>query len=475
MRNVHVVNNQSKKRLKYAGVLMLVVFILMLMVVIVAGVDRSQTKIENIEAVQGQVEEVVKDENNNYRIKLDGEYYYIQSVVGKHIEDEEIALLQGQQATLYVLSTSVSGESLVGIESAVYNLDQKESIDLILQDSLANLIATSVLAGAFLVCAVAFFAMIPRAREYIRGDVFKLINQLPRNPSKIYAPYLKGFGWAGLTESILSIVLLVYLIGDIYNTAFYVILGIFLAVMLAMIISYLLIMPKLKAKESKEFVKYFSYDFSQKNEEERSSLVMDYGNMLCFNMEEEGLHYKQEYGVEVIYESVKSMGKLNDLQLQEFKENLRNAMQKADEEEEQTTKKKKNKKDYFEYAKGSSLLEDTVIKYNEVRFTTQVCYRPTTNLMSIFIVSHFLELEYPTLKNDLFLEVTDDALYFIKKYNVRVEGLDYCIENCEKLIKEHCKGGVKYFEYSDSGEKELFTERVKLFKSKEELRQEKEG
>ena len=161
MRNVHVVNNQSKKGLKYAGVLMLVVFILMLMVVIVAGVDRSQTKIENIEAVQGQVEEVVKDENNNYRIKLDGEYYYIQSVVGKHIEDEEIALLQGQQATLYVLSTSVSGESLVGIESAVYNLDQKESIDLILQDSLANLIATSVLAGLFLVCAVAFFAMIP--------------------------------------------------------------------------------------------------------------------------------------------------------------------------------------------------------------------------------------------------------------------------------------------------------------------------
>ena len=288
MRNVHVVNNQSKKGLKYAGVLMLVVFILMLMVVIVAGVDRSQTKIENIEAVQGQVEEVAKDESNSYKIKLDGKYYYIQSVVGKHIEDEEIALLQGQQATLYVLSTSVSGESLVGIESAVYNLDQKESIDLILQDSLANLIATSVLAGLFLVCAVAFFAMIPRAREYIRGDVFKLINQLPRNPSKIYAPYLKGFGWAGLTESILSIVLLVYLVGDIYNTAFYVILGIFLAVMLAMIISYLLIMPKLKAKESKEFVKYFSYDFSQKNEEERSSLVMDYGNMLCFNMEEEG-------------------------------------------------------------------------------------------------------------------------------------------------------------------------------------------
>ena len=120
-------------------------------------------------------------------------------------------------------------------------------------------------------------------------------------------------------------------------------------------------------------------------------------------------------------------------------------------------------KEMNEHPKEMPLEEGALLEYSSLNLVTRAVFRSSNEPIKLYICSRLGE-SLPNLSNDIFLEFDHDLYYFLKKYDVKVDGLDRCIEKRSEYMEKYCKGKIRFLEVTDNGEQELFAENKKTNK-----------
>lgn len=104
--------------------------------------------------------------------------------------------------------------------------------------------------------------------------------------------------------------------------------------------------------------------------------------------------------------------------------------------------------DEFDNPDARSILFEYVLPYEKLNFVAIPKYRKHANMFGVIIKSRLDGAEsYPNeISIDIHFLLDSNLLTTLRKFNIEVEGLDYILNNVEKLMKENCpkaKSGLK--------------------------------
>ena len=432
MRNVTVIENRKRKNFRQLFITLAVASIGFLAIFIMVSVMYTGFDYNNVTQIEGIASEVTSQEESYTFLMDDGESYSLNSIVAGKVDAEEISTLQEQNITLYIMDDEV-----IGFESDSYTLAGEEGFRLIKDNYKVSMIIIGVLAGLLLLGTIASLIKFLTEKKMVRGDVFKLINTRQLAMSQVRKQYIKFAMMPLILALIFLIPMVIY--SEPIGTMFYIFLGIFLACLVSGIVVSAIILPFINKREIEEFDKALNFDDLDESKE-HNRFIMDVGNYLPFELKEEGILYREEFEADFLIESLKNDKALAGQDLLKVRSDLLREIKSHPKDENDST-----------------LKEDTFIKYNELNLVTKVVFRSSNEPIKIFVCSQFDESQYPTLRNDLFFEFDEDLYYFIKKYNIKVVGLERCLQKRREYMEKYSKGKVKYFDVTDNGEVELFT------------------
>ena len=425
MRNVTVIENHKRKKFRQLFITLAVATIGFLAIFIMVCVLSANLNYNNVTEVQGESIEIVSQEES-YIFKVGEDEYNLNSVVAGKVDDEQILLLQGENVTLYVMDNEV-----IGFDSGIYSLSGEEGFQLIQDNYKVSMIIIGVLTGVLLIGTIFSLVKFLIEKKMVRGDVFKIINTRPIPLSAVRKQYIKF----AIVPLIMALVFLIPMViySEPIGTLFYVFLGVFLACCVSGVVVMLIILPFIRKREIEEFDK--ALDFVIDESKEHNPYVMDVGNYLSFKIQEDGLLYHQEFEADFIIETFKNEGTLEGQDIIQLKSELLKEIKSHNKDED-----------------DSKLEEGTLIKFEELNLITKVVFRPGNEPMKIFVCSSLKDEQFPSLKNDLYLELDEDLYYYIKKYNIKVLGLERCLAKRREYMEKFSKGKIKYFDITDDSE-----------------------
>lgn len=470
MRNVVAVPNQKRHTHKILAILLGIIFVLMTAVLVIFSVNTLSLKVEDVQEVYGTITDVRKRQSA-YILTMEGEEYRLLPVVAGEADEDLIQAIIGQSATLYIYPQGEDGD-ILGFSTSVYSIEKEQGVKLLKDNAVIGCCIFGVITIISLAFEIFYLVKFLKEKDIVRGDVFKLMNTRQLIISQPRQHYLKLSMLPLIFALVFMVPMCIY--SETESALFYVFLGLFLGCVLGCIILMLSFLPVIRKKEIEMADKALETLSSEENfNAEHNNIVMDVGNLLAYTVEENGLRYREENEVDFIVNAIK-----NDLPegegIEEYRAMIREGIRERKNSPPEQSKKARRKAD-VNYAEGSTLVEETFLPYEELNLTTKVCFRHANDLMDIFICSNLKEEQFPTLKNDIFLELTYDLYHYIKKYNIKVEGLDYCLENRKTLMEKYCKcfsSGKEfvYVEFSDDGEEQLFKENKEKIKNKKNLK-----
>lgn len=433
MRNVTVIANNKRKKYRQLFITLLVSTIGFLAIFIMVCVLSANLNFQDVSQVQGTVQEVSEQEDS-YAFSINDSEYTLNSVVAGKIDGQQIISLQGQDVSLYILDNKV-----IGFVSDGYSLSGEEGFQILQDNYNISMITIGVLTAVLLLGTIISLILFLREKKEVRGDVFKLINERQLPIPQVRRQYLKYAVMPILLALVFLIPMAIY--SEPIGTMFYVFLGIFTACLLSGIILSAIFMPYIKKREIELFDKALAFEDEK---EEYNPYVMDMGNYLPFKLQENGLMYKSEFEADYLIETFKNEEAFKGEDLIQLRGEILKEINQQPHQE------------------GESLLDEgSIIKYDELNLSTKVVFRSANEPIKIFVCSNLDDAQYPTLNNDLYLELDENLYYYIKKYNIAVNGLEKCLKNRKQYMEMYCKGKIKYFDITDEDEIELFTKKSK--------------
>lgn len=432
MRNVTVIENHKRKNFRQLFITLAVATLGFLAIFIMVSVISNNLNYKNVTEVQGIISEVVNQEDSYNFIMDNSDEYILNSIVSGKVDDEKISLLQGQNATIYIMNNEI-----IGFTSDVYTIDGQEGFQIIKDNYRISMIIIGVLAGVLLLSTI--FAMVKflLEKKLIRGDIFKLINNRQVAISQIRKQYFKF----AIIPFILMIICLIPMViySNPIGVLFYVFLGIFWLCFISGFVLSLILLPFIKKREIDAFDNALDFNKIMDIDKEHNPYIMDVGNYLTFKIQEDGLLYRSEFEADFIIETFKNDGVFEGQDIIQVRSDLLKEIKSQPRDES-----------------GSMLVENCKIKFSELNLTTKVVFRSANEPIKIFVCSKFNENQYPSLKNDLYFEFDEDLYFYIKKYSIKVEGLEKCLKNRKEYMDKYCKGKIRYVDITENSEIELF-------------------
>ena len=458
MRNVVAIPNQKRHGHKILAILLSILSILMIAVCVIYSVYTLSLKVEDVQEVNGTITDVQRRQSA-YIITMGGEEYRLLPVVAGEADEDLLQAIIGQSATLYIYPQGEDGD-ILGFSTAIYSIEKEQGVKLVKDNAIIGCSVFGIITIILLAFEIFYLVKFLKEKDIVRGDVFKLMNTRQLMISQPRQHFLRLSMLPLIFALVFMVPMCIYI--ETESVLFFVFLGLFLSCFLGCLILMFSLLPAIRKKEIEMTDKALATLSSEENfNAEHSNIVMDVGNFLAYSVEEDGLRYREENEVDFIINTIK-----NDLpegeDIEEYRAMIREDIRESKNSPPEQNKKGRKKAE-VNYAEGSTLVEETLLPYDQLKLTTKVCFRHANELMDIFICSNLKEEQFPTLKNDIFLELTYDLYYYLKKYNIKVEGLDYCLENRKALMEKYCKcftGGKEfaYVEFSEDGERQLFKE-----------------
>ncbi len=454
MRNVLLVPNYKRKNHMQALAIVGVLFVLLVILFIFVMLNFFGNDISYVSEVRGMVEKVEQNDDDRYLITLEqGDEYCLDLSVSEHVEESEIQNIVGQEAVLYLYDYT-SDNDIIGFSTSVYSIDLETGYNYLVNSDRAVCIVIGVFTGVMLIVFVVEILLFARTKKQVRGDVFKLMNETTKGIVTT-SPFRKKMMQFMCIPLVLALFLLIPLFTyiGINLTVTFVCLGVFLACVIGLIIALIIMLPNI---QKREFELYSGLLDGLENlpEKEYSDIVMDVGNMFSFKLTEEGLLYNKINEVDFIINNL-----YQDLP-NEDKEAIRAELMS----ELQELPPDGRNKHGIDYTEGSELEDGALLKYDELNLDTKVCFRTMNLPIAIFITSNLSEEQFPSMRNDIFLELSEDLYYYLKKFNIHVSGLEKVLKNKMEYMKKYCGSVYKgdrntYVEITDDGEKVLFEDK----------------
>ena len=454
MRNVLLVPNLKRRGYKQGLIASVVVLAIFLVFFVFVMLNYFDNNIENVRELSGTVTSVRQNQDDEYLITLEGgREYRLVGVVSSHVEESDIQNIVGQDAVLY-LYYFTSDYDVIGFSTSVYSVDKETGYSYVLNNDRPGCIVVGVITGIMLLVLIAEIILFAKSKKQVRGDVFKLMNENTKGIVTT-SPFRKKMMQFMCIPLVLALFLLIPLFTyiEINLTVTFVCLGVFLACVIGLIIALIIMLPNI---QKREFELYSGLLDGLENlpEKEYSDIVMDVGNMFSFKLTEEGLLYNKINEVDFIINNL-----YQDLP-NEDKEAIRAELMS----ELQELPPDGRNKHGIDYTEGSELEDGALLKYDELNLDTKVCFRTMNLPIAIFITSNLSEEQFPSMRNDIFLELSEDLYYYLKKFNIHVSGLEKVLKNKMEYMKKYCGSVYKgdrntYVEITDDGEKVLFEDK----------------
>lgn len=460
MRNILLVPNLRRKAHKQAVISLALVFAIFFAMFIFLLVDYFKNDIEKVSEVSGTVINIEQNKDGEYFLTLNGKgEYRLVGAVSSHVDETKIEKLSGEDVVLY-LYYFTSDNDIIGFSSSVYSIDKETAFNFVLENYMSGCIFLGTITAIFLAGLIAETVIFAKSKKEVRGDVFKLMNENTKGIvtiSPIRKNILKLMGIPLILALFLLIPICIY--SEKNLLVLYICLGLCLACIVATIVALIVMLPKIQRREF-EYYSNLLDGLRNLPEKDYSDIVMDVGNMLAFQINEDGLLYNEINEADFIINNF--YGDLPN----EDKELLRNEILTEIKQSKQNPMAKKKKDKYeINYAEQSSLADGTLIKYSELNLSTKVCFRVTNLPIAIFVTSNLTEEQYPTMQNDIFLELSEELYYYLKKYDIHVSGLEKVLSHKMEYMKKYCgnvyKGKICYVEITDDDEKVLFNKEKK--------------
>lgn len=426
MKNTTEIPYVKSGNLKITSIILTVIAIVFSIVVIIISLVITKNLSGEVHVVEVSVKEITHNDDTHKLVADDGQEYMISSLNDKIEWDSYV----GKTVTLVIPFEQFSGDpwilGLVDGEETV--IDYNETIAERKSENTIVVSVFSAVIGLLLIGAVVcylFYRKTPKTRAQSIDDcVWQVFaSNLPKSPKR------NKFGviilvWAVI---ILAFCILMAFFGDKIESDFYggliaggfcsfFALGLFLELFLAFYV-----LPKDEIRFYKENYPFNADDVShcitkktlrkflnEKNKAERIAHpdnFPDYGNGLATTFQENGLYlYYEEYDNEMETQTSGVFEEYDDA----------NATNKI-----------------FEYT----------IPYEKLHLVAIPKYRKYANMFGIIIKSRLDENEsYPEdIQFDIHFLLDSNLLTTLKKFNVEVEGLDYLLNNVDKLMQENCK------------------------------------
>ena len=454
MRNVLLVPNLKRRGYKQGLIASVVVLAIFLVFFVFVMLNYFDNNIENVRELSGTVTSVRQNQDDEYLITLEGgREYRLVGVVSSHVEESDIQNIVGQDAVLY-LYYFTSDYDVIGFSTSVYSVDKETGYSYVLNNDRPGCIVVGVITGIMLLVLIAEIILFAKSKKQVRGDVFKLMNETTKGIVTT-SPFRKKMMQFMCIPLVLALFLLIPLFTyiEINLTVTFVCLGVFLACVIGLIIALIIMLPNI---QKREFELYSGLLDGLENlpEKEYSDIVMDVGNMFSFKLTEEGLLYNKINEVDFIINNF-----YQDLP-NEDKEAIRAELMT----ELQELPPEGRNKHGIDYTEGSELEDGALLKYDELNLNSKVCFRTMNLPIAIFITSNLSEEQFPSIRNDIFLELSEDLYYYLKKFNIHVSGLEKVLKNKMEYMKKYCGSVYKgdrntYVEITDEGEKVLFEDK----------------
>ncbi len=455
MRNVLLVPNKKRSDLKQGFFISLFLVVLCIVAFVICMTSYFSKNIDKVQEIIGVVSEVNKEDNGRFSIILNDREYCLVSVVSDYADEEDIAKLVGQDVVLYQYHIT-SDSDVIGFNSSVFSIDKETGFNYILSDNRAGCIVIGCFLGFMIAFCITVFVLFKKEKREVRGDVFKLMNETTKGIVTT-SPFRKKMMKLMCIPLLLALLLIIPLFTyiEINLTVTFVCLGVFLACVIGLIIALIIMLPNIQKREFDYYAELLD-GLENLPEKEYSDIVMDVGNMFSFKLTEEGLLYNKLNEVDFIIQNFYS--NLPD----DEKESIRAELISAIREAKNTPAPKK--KNIIDYVEGSELTDETLLKYGELNLNTKVCFRKMNLPIAIFITSNLSEEQFPSMRNDIFLELSEDLYYYLKKFNIHVSGLEKVLKNKMEYMKKYCKSVFKgdkntYIEVTDEGERMLFEDK----------------
>lgn len=436
MKNIQAVENSKRRFYRQLFVTLTVAVVGFLAILILVCALSAGVKQEKVVQVSGQVVEVTEREDS-FAILLDQEREYnVNAIVAGELDGEQLLALQGENLTLYILSDEV-----IGFSGAGYGFSEADGLKLIKDNYQISAIIIGVLFGVLLAFDIFALVKFLTSKKMVRADTFKLINTRFIPVSIIRKQYLKY----PIPLLLMALVFLVPMImfSDPIGVAFWVFFGIFLLCLVSGVVLCALLLPIIKKKEIEAFTRGLDMSLDNREESKRNQYVFDVGNNLPFKLEEKGLLFRSEFEADFIINTLTQDEEFSGEDLAKVRLDLIKEMN--------------------EHPKEMPLEEGALLEYSSLNLVTRAVFRNSNEPIKLYICSRLGE-SLPNLSNDIFLEFDHDLYYFLKKYDVKVDGLDRCIEKRSEYMEKYCKGKIRFLEVTDNGEQELFAENKKTNK-----------
>ena len=454
MRNILLVPNPKRKKHLQVLAVLGVLFVLLVVFLVFAVLNYFGNDISLVSEIRGMVEKVEQNDDDRYLITLEnGDEYCLDWAVSNHVDENKIQSIVGREAVLYLYDYS-NAFDIIGFSTSAYSIDKVTGYNYLLDDDRAACIAVGVFTGAMLIAFIVEIVIFSKVKKQVRGDVFKLMNETTKGIVTT-SPFRKKMMQFMCIPLVLALFLLIPLFTyiGINLTVTFVCLGVFLACVIGLIIALIIMLPNI---QKREFELYSGLLDGLENlpEKEYSDIVMDVGNMFSFKLTEEGLLYNKINEVDFIINNL-----YQDLP-NEDKEAIRAELMS----ELQELPPDGRNKHGIDYTEGSELEDGALLKYDELNLDTKVCFRTMNLPIAIFITSNLSEEQFPSMRNDIFLELSEDLYYYLKKFNIHVSGLEKVLKNKMEYMKKYCGSVYKgdrntYVEITDDGEKVLFEDK----------------
>lgn len=435
MNNTTILPNTAKRMHRNLATTLAILAVVFAVFFIVVYLNDSKVSIANTTFVDGIVTDITVDTSDGegeYLITLqDQSTYSICPVISSHISQAEINSIMNCDVRLY-LCKLFSDISIVGIESASYNLSADDGISYIKANNQIGLIVLGMSTLVMISLAILFFVLFKRAKHQIEKDILEILTYIapPATPQR--QKYIKKSVISILAIFVIGVVSLVY-IGSIYQetTPFFISLGVFCILFITALILMLALLPKIRQQDIETYHKTFDFKYNP-NADNLNDYQEDISEGLIYKFTDTKLIFDVDEMVNYFEDDIKEANHYNDIKsTNEFDKDSFIDIIKDDIRKEIT----------------ENGFNNMCFDYNELNFYTKVVFRPT-GATSVYICSALTESTKQYLTKDIIFELNNNLYNYIKKYNIPVKGLDYFLKNNLELMQKHCKGKSKHISFT---------------------------
>lgn len=421
MKNTQMVDIPKKRQIFYIIALSLIVFIFTISMILIS-VEMSRLNINNTVEVSGKVSSVIaigEEESRKYQITLEnGKTYQIYSVIAEKMDFDELKTIENGNATLHTLKEDI----VFGIDSATFSFDTEKGLQIQRDNLKIGLIVVGVGITIFLTMLVCLIIHTVKLAKQKQIDFLENFYQEYRT-----TPARKSY----LLKVLISIIVIFVVFLPIIliegnkndtSTIFYVVFFSFLGLCVIWGVLTISFLPVIRKKDIELYNQMYDFEnFKVEGDIENSFLDMANDQLVKF----------EETGISLDKENMRSLEqKMFDL-MAELESNKDGNLDKD-------AYKEALKQQFNESVTSQNPEYAGVIPYDELKLHLKVIFRHTGSITA-FIVSDLPQENKYNLKNDIIVEFSPDSYYFIKKFNVKVDGVDNFMKNRLELMQKYCK------------------------------------